>query len=260
MAVTFKFTEIPPFAKRDEDALLFNNEGSLEYYIPEVYFSNGKSSSATVEGAYVHLMGSFNYRIISESGKPGKLMIFNFPTMFMCKPNSIEKVKNVKLENDLDPDNYRILTFKKGDQLITRCHVEQNIDNLSELFRLHIRTGKIPNTIPYDTLYMYPFECMALNAKGYKVHAQAMGLLYSKICRDPDDPSKPFRLSKTINNKMTGYSTMSIKEAAKHISPYVSLTSENLDESIISAVLLSDDEKTGKRKHTESPLEKIITM
>ena len=177
----------------------------------------------------------------------------------MCRPGSVEKKKNYKLEKDLDESDYRILTFAKGDQLITRCHGEQNIDNMSELFRLHIQTGRIPNTIPYDTLYQYPFECMALNSKGYSVHAQAMGLLYSKICRDPEDISKPFRLSKTINSKMTGYIPISIKEASKYISPFVSLTSENMDESIMSAVLLSDEEKSGK-PHKESPLERVLTM
>jgi len=256
---TFKYTEIPPFARRDEDALLFDADGYLEYYIPEDYFGSGKSSSATIEGSYVRLMGSFNYRIYSKSGVPGKLMTFNFPTLFLCKPGKIEKMKDIKLDKELDESDYRVLTFYNGDQLITRCHVEQDIDNMTELFRLHIQTGRIPNTIDYNTLYEYPFECMSLNSKGYAVHAQAMGLLYSKICRDPDDITKPFRMSKAIDKKMSGYKTISIKEAAKYISPFVSLTSENLDESIMSAVLLSEAEKNGKA-HKESPLERVLTI
>lgn len=257
---TFKFTEIPPFTKRDGEALLFDKEGTLEYYIPEDYFTTGKSSSAEIQGAYVKLLGSFNYRIIDEKGKLGKLMTFNFPTIFICRPGKIEKRKNIQLDPSMDPSDYRVLIFEKGDQLITRCHVEQYIDNLSELFRLHIQTGRIPNSIPYNTLYLYPFECMRLNAGTYKIHSQAIGLLYSKICRDPNDISQPFRLSKAINDKMTGYKSISIKAAAKFISPFASITSENLDESIISAVLLSEDEKTGKKKHKESPLERVIMM
>ena len=255
----FKYNAIPPFAKRDEDALLFNQDGTLEYYIPEDYFGSGKSTSATIEGAYVRLMGSFNYRIINDKGVPGKLMIFNFPTMFICRPGSVEKRKGVKLDDHLDADDYRVLIFAKGDQLITRCHVEQNIDNVSEIFRLHIQTGRIPNAIPYDTLYQYPFECMQLNSGTYKVHAQAMGLIYSKICRDPDDVSQPFRMSKLADKQMTGYTPISIKNASKYISPFASITSENIDESIMSAVLISDDEKNGKA-HKESPLERVMMM
>lgn len=257
---SFKYTEIPPFTKRDGDALLFDRDGVLEYYIPEDYSGSDKSSSIIIEGAYVKLIGSFNYRLIDAKGSLGKLMIFNFPTMFICRPGRIETRKNNVLDAGLDPCDYKVLIFEKGDQLITRCHVDQNIDNLSELFRLHIRTGRIPNNIPYNTLYTYPLECMALNSKTYGVHAQAMGLLYSKICRDPDDISQPFRLSKKINKQMTGYGTVSIKEAAKLISPFVSITSENIDESIMSSVLLSDDEKTGKSKHKESPMERVMVM
>ena len=36
--LTFKYNNIPPFAKRDGDALLFDQDGILEYYIPEDYF------------------------------------------------------------------------------------------------------------------------------------------------------------------------------------------------------------------------------
>ena len=255
--ISFKYKEIPPFAKRDGDALLFNQDGRLEYYIPEDYFG---SKSARIEGAYVTLLGSFNYRIYSSTDKPGKIMTFNFPTIFMCRPGEIQKNKKLKLDEHLKESEYRILIFNKGDQLITRLHTEQNIDNMSELFRLHLKTGRVPNTIPYDELYTYPYECMELNGGKFAVHSQAMGLLYSKICRDPDDISKPFRMSKAIDKFMVGYKTISLTTASKMISPFVAITSENIDLALVSAVLLSNDEKTGKIKHRESPLERVMVM
>lgn len=257
MAIEFNYKEIPPFTKRDGDALLFNQEGRLEYYIPDDYFG---SKSGIVEGSYLRLMGSFNYRIIDKSDKPGKLMTFHYPTIFLCRPSVISDKIQLKLDSHLDAAMYRILTFYKGDQLVTRCHTEQYMDFLSELFRLHLKTGRIPNTIPYDKLYLYPFECMELNGGKYNVHAQAMGLLYSKICRDPDNINLPFREGKNIDTKMTGYKPVSIKRAAKMISPFVSITSENMDEAIMSAILLSADEESGKIKHKESPLERVLTM
>lgn len=257
---SFQFTEIPPFAKRDGEALLFNQDGTLEYYIPEDYFGETKMSSATVVGAYYKILGSFNYRLISKTGTLGKLMEFHFPTIFTCRPNRAEKRKGIKLEEHLEESDYRVLIFEKDDQLITRCFVEQNIDNISELFRLHIRTGRIPNSIPYNRLYEYPFECMKLNSGDYKIHSQAIGLLYSKICRDPDDISQLFRMSKAIKTKMTGYTPISIKDAAKYISPFASITSENFDQSVMSAVLLSHDEKANKKPHKESPMERLLMM
>lgn len=258
---TFKYTEIPPFTKRDGDALLFDQDGTLEYYIPEDYLgSSDRSSSMVTEGSYIKLMGSFNYRIIDAKGKLGKLMTFNFASMFFCMPSKVETRKDIKLEEHLDPTNYIVLSFVKGDQLITQCHVGQNIDNVSELFRLHLRTGNIPNSIPYNELYQYPTEAMKLNGDSLGLHSQLVGLVYSKLCRDPNDISVPFRMSKAIDKKMTGYTSISIKEAAKYISPFASLISENLDDSIISSVILSDEEKTGKIKHKESPMERIMMM
>lgn len=253
----FKYKDIPPFSKRLGDSLLFDQDGRLEYYIPDDYF---EGKSATIEGSYVRLMGSFNYRIYDKNNKPGKLRTFNFVTMFMCRPGKIDTRKKLKLDNDYEEGMYRVLTFYKGDQLITRIHTEQNIDNVSELYRLHLITGKVPNSIPYNELYLFPYDCMELNGGKYAVHSQAMGLLYSKICRDPEDVNKPFRLSKAIDNSMIGYNPISIKRAAKLISPFVAITSENIDEAIMSAVVLTDKEETGQTTHKSSPLERILTM
>ena len=115
------------------------------------------------------------------------------------------------------------------------------------------------NADSINELYKALYDCMEFNSGKYKIHSQAVGLLYSKICRDPEDISKTFRESNAINKSMKGFATISIKEAAKYVSPFVSLTSENLDESIMSSILLTDEEKNGK-KHTESPLEKVLMM
>ena len=85
-------------------------------------------------------------------------------------------------------------------------------------------------------------------------------LLYSKICRDPNDINVPFRLSKAIDESMINYKPISIKRAAKLISPFTAITSENIDEAIMSAVIMSDNEESGKSKHKSSPLERILTM
>ena len=257
MNIEFKYKDIPPFSKRDGDSLLFSGDGYLEYYIPDEYFG---SKSSTVEGSYLKILGSFNYRIFDAKGKPGKLKEFNYPTLLMCKPGKVERNVKLQLDPSLEEFVYGVLRFFDGDQLISRLHTEQYIDNVSELFRLHLRTGNVPNSIPYDTLYAFPFESMELNGGKFAVHSQAMGLMYSKICRDPDDINKPFRLSKAIDKSMQGYRPISIKRAAKLISPFVAMTAENIDESIMVAVMMSDDEKNGKAQHKESPLERIMTM
>lgn len=253
----FKYDQIPPFTRRDGNAILYNGEGTLFYYIPDNYF-NGRS--AIVEGSYVRLLGSFSYQIIAKNGKKTPLRIFDWPTVFLCRPSIVEKKKNIKLDENTPKGDYQLLGFVDGDQLVTNVFTPQNIDNTKELLNLHVMTGKIPHQIPYDELYMYPYNSMRLNGSKFDIHSQLMTMVYSKLCRDPENPANLFRLSKAIDNDMTSYIPMSIKEVPKYISPYAAITSENIDEGIISSVLLSDDEESGKSTHKYSPLEQVLTM
>lgn len=255
----YKHPVIPPFTRRDPDnekALLFSGDGELHYLIPENYFDRG---SAVIVGAFVRLLGSFSYRIISASGKVGDITIFNWPTAFLCRPSHIEKARNIQLDEKSQPGDYRILIFEDGDQLVSDVFTPQDIDNTKELLSLHIMTGKIPRQIPYDQLYMYPYDSMQLNGNKFDIHVQMMAMIYSKLCRDPDDVSRIFRLSKAIDEDLCSYIPMSVKDIPKYISPYASITSENIDEGILSSVILSDEEEKGK-KHTYSPLEQVLTM
>ena len=52
----FKYKEIPSFTKREGNAIIFKGDGVLQYYIPETYF---EGKSATVQGSYIKLLGSF---------------------------------------------------------------------------------------------------------------------------------------------------------------------------------------------------------
>lgn len=255
----YKHPVIPPFTRRDTEtgkALLFNGTGSLEYLIPENYFDRG---SAVIVGAFVRLLGSFTYRLVSDTGKLGDITIFNWPTVFLCRPSSIEKARNIQLDEKTPPGDYRILVFQDGDQLVSDIFTPQDIDNTKELLSIHIMTGKIPRQLPYDQLYMYPYDSMVLNGNSFNIHTQMMAMIYSKLCRDPDDVSKIFRLSKAIDEDLCSYVPMSIKDVPKYISPYASITSENIDEGIVSSILLTDDEENGK-EHTYSPLEQVLTM
>lgn len=253
----FKYDRIPSFTRRDGNAILYNGDGEVQYYIPERYF---EGRSATIEGTYIRLLGSFLYRIFSKTGVPGELKKFEYPTVFLCRPSYTEKKKDIQLDANSSPDDYRVLGFVNGDQLVTNVFTPQFVDNTGDLLSLHIITGKIPNLIPYDELYNYPYQSMELNGSKFDIHSQLMGLMYSKVCRDPDDISKLFRTSKAIDKDMKSYKTMSIKDVPKYTSPYAAITSENIDEGILASVLISEDIKEGKTTHTYSPLEQVLTM
>ena len=74
----------------------------------------------------------------------------------------------------------------------------------------------------------------------------SLGIVISKIYRDPKDLSKPYRLT-----DMKGpYKAIGIKKRPKYDSPYISITSENADDAIANAML--------SKSTKESPLEKVM--
>ena len=77
----------------------------------------------------------------------------------------------------------------------------------------------MPNTIPYDKTQEYFPENMELNAKGYGLNMQLFGIMVSESYRDPEDLSRPYRLSKAIEKSMFKYKQLSIIDIPKYVSP-----------------------------------------
>lgn len=239
--------------KQVKDSVICDVSESQEvrFYIPENYFT---SKLSVVIGEYVRTLGLFNYAVFdSKTEKPvGKLRVFNFPSIFLCQPRSIVKAKDVKLTKNSDKQDYRILTFKKGDKLVVNIDIPEDAQNMEDLIKLFAISGRIPNGIDYRNLWKYPIDNAIINGNKYSISYQFFGILMSELCRDPNDLSKPFRLSSAKKNKdWTGYKSISIKEIPKYTSPYVSLTSENFDDSVVAATMMKDAKY--------SPLERVLT-
>lgn len=246
-------TDIPAFLKYKEGTCYYNSDGELLYYIPEDYFTDTKNPIAMSIGQYVSTLGIFDWALVSENGKVSEAKPFKYPTVIMCKPSSIEKQKAVSLAGT-KPKDYRVLHFKKGDEAISEVNTPEIIDNVLAMLRMSIVNGnKLPPTIPYDKLYEYFPLAMELNGSSYNLNMQLFGIMISESCRDPKDLSRPFRLSGSKN--MTDYAQVSIKTLPNYQSPYVALTSENFDESLMASILLSDEKESDL---PTTPLEKVL--
>ena len=235
---------IPSFCRKEDDSLIFNQDGELVFYIPETYF---ESRNAEIIGNIVSLMGVFNYTIFDKNGKNNGLKTFKLPTIFFTKPGEITKMKNVSLIKQQAPSDYRLLHYRKNDVIIVQDPVE-DVTNSENFFTLFLITTKFPTTIPYDELYTYFTKNAKLNGFNYGVNDQMFGILMSEICRDPRDERVPFRLSGIKD--MNAYKPISIKMVPKYVSPFASITSENWDQAVVNAIL----DKPGKR----SPMEPIL--
>lgn len=269
--------KLPNFLKRDGKSLLFNlDEGEFVFFVPEVFFDSDKI--AIIKGTQVSLMGILNYAIFDKNGKSKGLKPFTFPTIFECEPYAIQKVKGFNVmkymkeatededideedipNNPVDPDedisdedvaDYRLLRFKKGDKIVVSTAVPKSNNNIEYFFNLFLLTAKIPTTIPYDKLHEYFLENADLNGFNYNLNIQMFGITVSEVARCKNDISKPFRLSNSTD--MHSYKPVSIKLTPKFVSPYVSIGSENFDQSLMGAILTDN-------KH-DSPLEKVLMM
>lgn len=241
------------FYKEVKDSVICDlPEGQeIRYFIPESYFG---CKAAVIIGEFVRLMGIFNYAIYDiKTDKPvGKLRTFKFPSTFLAQPYKIDKVKDIRLTKTSGSQDYRLLKFKKGDKLVVNTNIPENIENVEDLFKLFIITGKIPANIDYRTLWQYPIESIEISGNSFGINYQFFGVMMSELCRDPKDISKPFRLSSAKKNgEWTNYQSISVKEIPRYVSPYVNITSENFDDSIVAASMM-DNAKY-------SPLERVLT-
>ena len=235
---------LPKFLKRQGDSILFAGDGELVFYIPENYFT---THNAIIVGEYVNLLGIFDYAVFDASGKHSGLKTFRLPTVFLSKPYQIDKVKAVKLTKNTDQQDYRLLKFKKDDVIIVSTKVPENVANVEDFYQLFLR-GNLPGTIQYDKMHEYFTESIGLNGSSYGVSLQMFGIVVSEMCRNPNDLSEPFRLSKIKD--MTNYKAISITEVPKYVSPFTSITSENWDEAVVNAII--------NKEHKDSPMEKIL--
>lgn len=238
---------VPKFLRRDGEALKFNETGNtFIFYVPEKYFT---TKDAVIVGEYVSVLGILNYEIVnSNTGKSTTgIKLFNFPTVFICKPATIEKQKELQINKNSDPADYRLLKFKKDDEVISSVKTPEDIANVESFYNLFMR-GNLPNTIPYNELQNIVYENMKLNGYSYGITMQLIGILISELYRSSKNLDIPYRLSGSTDP--LDYKTMDIRQIPKHVSPFVALTSENWDESMVGAITTKNSK--------DSPMEKLL--
>ena len=238
--------DIPKFLKRDGDSLLFDQDGEFQFFCPEDYFS---TKNAFLVEDMVNIIGILDYTIVDSKGKNNGLHPFKFPTVMLTRPCAIDKLKQVRLIKSAPIDDYRVLRYKKGDAVVVSTKVPKDIQNVEDIMKLFFISGHIPCTIPYDKIQEYLPESIDINGSNFNVDLNLFGIMIGELCRTKGNIQQQFRLSK--DKDMLNYTTLSVKEIPKLVSPFESVISENWDRSIIGATLT-------KGKSSNSPMEKVL--
>ena len=245
---------VPSFLRVENTEVYYKGEGELAIVIPEVFFER---NHAIIEGEITHVIGLLNYAILKKDTDKIEKNIkrFNYPSAFSTKPGRVEKVKNFKVKESSKPADYRIYYYKDNnvDQVIVSTEVPEDLANVEEFFAIFVTTGKVPAGIRYEDLYTYFEDSMNANGASFKMNMQEFGLIVSEFARDPDDMSKPFRLSKKLDTDPYSYQVFSIKELAKMVSPFTAMVTEDWNDAVLSASLIDD------KDIIDTPLEPVLT-
>ena len=240
----------PDFIRVEDESVYFDKDGCFIFFVPESYYDK---RCAIEEGEYTELIGILNYTLKKDENDKDfskNIRTFEWCSRFVTKPGRTEKVKGLQLTPKSTPTDYRLLYYTNNgsDQIIVSDSVPQDIQNVEDIFRLFLLTGNIPNTISYDHIHEIYMESMLANGKSYGVSAQILGLIPAEHCRCPRDLSIPYRLSGS--NDLYDYRALAVNKIPKYNGPYISITSENWDDSLIGAIEHPDAK--------DSPLERVI--
>lgn len=247
--------KLASWMKLKDDALYYIGKGTFIFLVPESFFTH---HHAIIEGDVVHVIGVLNWAILKGNESPedyGKMSKpFEFPTAISTMPGKMEKIKNIKIKDSQEPQDFRIFYYENNDhdQILTSKYTVQDIANVERAMSIFETTGKIPPGISYYDLYRYYMDPMRLNGNSYGLTAQEFGLLYSEICRSKKDISVPFRQTKELDKDPYAYKSISVKEVSKLTSPFTAIVTENWDKAVISSAIISDEDIK------DTPMERIM--
>lgn len=243
------------YLKEDGESVVFTGS-YMECYIPMYYFDKGV---ATLEGEFVNTMGIFNFRVTTNANQDiakGKVHTFKAPSMIIMKPSSMEK-REIELISG-KPEVYRVLKFYNGDKVLTSTNLVAHYDNV-ELFILKLLSeGKIPDTIPYETVFKMLLENLELNAMNLGTPGVVYALVVAEICRYNKDLALPFRkiIGKGGSISQTDYTPVNLRTLCSYSSTFSALTFEDIDTMVITSV----NKKRYNKKETQTPVEEIIRI
>lgn len=242
-----------PFIKEKDNKAIFTGS-YMECYLPMSFVSKGITY---IVGDIVNAIGLFNLRATmkdSEKIEDQKLLTFNVPSMVTMKPTSTER-RMLSLVPGQEPEQYLVLQFYNGDEILTTLDVVATVDN-TDIFMMRILTqGKLPSTIKYNDGFKLYLQNLEINKINLDTPAPILSIIYSEIYRYKDDVALPLR--QVLGKGQCGeldYVTADMRTISSLSSTFSALTFEDIDSMIIRSV----NRKRYKSKNAYTPLEQII--
>ena len=241
---------------------IFINKEYAEAYIPaEIMLTKNEdpkpSTIAYDTGDYVVCVGIFYMRFFDSDTEERD----SVPVRTLCYPNKIEMHPTsgtydpVKLIINGVEDKYYIYKFYKGDILMEAASMKSYLN--TEMITKLVMSGKMPKSLTYDDLYFTWLKCFQINGLSTGIPPALMQAIIAKMCRDPMDVMKQFRLTagaKKVDPR--GYQMLSMNQVSAYSSVMSSMAFERFAEKLTTSLNMI---KEGTPQEP-SPIEKLITI
>lgn len=242
----------------DEDKVYVNAD-YIEAYIPFDSFSD-KDTESTVACFYdegVKTFGIFAIRVFPSEDTPRNkvpLRTFTYPNVIETYPSEWEYERMQLFPGD-DDTRYVVLKYRKGD-LMMDALAKQDTLNCERFLNL-ISKGKLPRSIPYDTVEKLWMDNFALNAFDPGVPGIIPQLILSEMYRNANNPVEQFR-------KVAGTGKVSMRDGVwynmNEVSAFTNVLSSLTFERITDKITTSINMTNSGEKQNRSPVEKVLSM
>lgn len=247
----------------EQDGKILLNVPYAEAYISRKLFKSNDEDKETASAVAIQygegfkLVGLFNIRFFESEDVPRtsvKLRTFSYPNMIMTYPSDFS-IERLALREYDRPEPYVVMKYQMGDVIMMAEEVQQ-VSNCTKFLNM-ITRGKIPSTIPYDRFENIWQKNFEINAFNPQVPSVVLQLIWSEMCRDPEDMSRPFRMVYGKGNAdPTSYLETNMNNVAAATSVFSALSFERSKEKLASSINMS---LTGQEQR-KSPVEEVLSM
>lgn len=245
------------FIQRDESIYL--NVPYAEAYISEDLFGEKDTTSAVAVpyGEGFKLVGIFNMRFFKsdeDKRESAPICTFNYPNTIITYPSG-SMASSLQLFEDRPAERYRILKYYMGD-VVMEAETVESVNNCTKFLNM-ITRGKIPSTIGYAEFLKIWQNNFQINNFNAHVPAVVLQMIWAEMCRNPDDITKPFRMTWGQGNADPNkYISTNMNNVAAATSVFSAMSFERVGEKIATSINMS---RAGTEQR-RSPVEEVITM
>jgi hypothetical protein len=240
----------PGFLEKLPDGSVVFTCPHAEIIVPMDYFEH---NIADIVGREIDIFGLFNILVWNtpdiDEEKPKKYF-YKFKSRIRMIPSSIEE------GIDDEGKKQMILHFNEGAVFISTVHLQKDI-NVARTMLDIMTMGYLPAVIPYDEIAQYWTDVNIYNGVGLDTISQtSIEMIVSALCRDPRDPTVPFRhtLASYPQTNLHDWRIINIRTLPRYSDTFASLVAGDPRQNVVTMI---SKQRAGK-KQKENPIEKVI--